>query len=296
MHQRKIKLCRGCERVKNKFGLFIVSFGLLFLLTGCFSVNEPITSNSEGIWNSFFVYPVSWLIIRFADFFNSYGIAIIALTVLIRLVIMPLMIKQTKSMKAMQLLQPEMQRLREKHSAKDQVTQQKLQKELMGLYQEKGVNPFAGCLPLVIQMPILLALYHAIMRTTEIKGNTFLWFTLDVPDPIFLLPIIAGGATFIQQKMMMVQNNPQMKILLYLMPIMITVFGFFLPSAVILYWVVGNVFMIAQTYFITGPNVEQRKAAKAGVGGKSDVKAPQSQSKPKPKPKAKNKGNRKKRR
>ncbi|WP_273753212.1 YidC family membrane integrase SpoIIIJ [Alkalicoccobacillus gibsonii] len=282
--------------MKNKFGLFIVSFGLLFLLTGCFSVNEPITSNSEGIWNSFFVYPVSWLIIRFADFFNSYGIAIIALTVLIRLVIMPLMIKQTKSMKAMQLLQPEMQRLREKHSAKDQVTQQKLQKELMGLYQEKGVNPFAGCLPLVIQMPILLALYHAIMRTTEIKGNTFLWFTLDVPDPIFLLPIIAGGATFIQQKMMMVQNNPQMKILLYLMPIMITVFGFFLPSAVILYWVVGNVFMIAQTYFITGPNVEQRKAAKAGVGGKSDVKAPQSQSKPKPKPKAKNKGNRKKRR
>ena len=282
--------------MKNKFGLFIVSFGLLFLLTGCFSVNEPITSNSEGIWNSFFVYPVSWLIIRFADFFNSYGIAIIALTVLIRLVIMPLMIKQTKSMKAMQLLQPEMQRLREKHSAKDQVTQQKLQKELMGLYQEKGVNPFAGCLPLVIQMPILLALYHAIMRTTEIKGNTFLWFTLDVPDPIFLLPIIAGAATFIQQKMMMVQNNPQMKILLYLMPIMITVFGFFLPSAVILYWVVGNVFMIAQTYFITGPNVEQRKAAKAGVGGKSDVKAPQSQSKPKPKPKAKNKGNRKKRR
>jgi YidC/Oxa1 family membrane protein insertase len=282
--------------VKNKFGLFIVSFGLLFLLTGCFSVNEPITSNSEGIWNSFFVYPVSWLIIRFADFFNSYGIAIIALTVLIRLVIMPLMIKQTKSMKAMQLLQPEMQRLREKHSAKDQVTQQKLQKELMGLYQEKGVNPFAGCLPLVIQMPILLALYHAIMRTTEISGNTFLWFTLDVADPIFLLPIIAGAATFIQQKMMMVQNNPQMKILLYLMPIMITVFGFFLPSAVILYWVVGNVFMIAQTYFITGPNVEQRKAAKAGVGGKSDVKAPQSQSKPKPKPKAKNKGNRKKRR
>ncbi|MEN0645485.1 YidC family membrane integrase SpoIIIJ [Alkalicoccobacillus gibsonii] len=282
--------------MKNKFGLFIVSFGLLFLLTGCFSVNEPITSNSEGFWNSFFVYPVSWLIIRFADFFNSYGIAIIALTVLIRLVIMPLMIKQTKSMKAMQLLQPEMQRLREKHSAKDQVTQQKLQKELMGLYQEKGVNPFAGCLPLVIQMPILLALYHAIMRTTEISGNTFLWFTLDVPDPIFLLPIIAGAATFIQQKMMMVQNNPQMKILLYLMPIMITVFGFFLPSAVILYWVVGNVFMIAQTYFITGPNVEQRKAAKAGVGGKSDVKAPQSQSKPKPKPKAKNKGNRKKRR
>ncbi|MFK3936728.1 YidC family membrane integrase SpoIIIJ [Alkalihalobacillus sp. NPDC078783] len=277
--------------MKNKFGLFIVSFGLLFLLTGCFSVNEPITSNSEGIWNSFFVYPVSWLIIRFADFFNSYGIAIIALTVLIRLVIMPLMIKQTKSMKAMQLLQPEMQRLREKHSAKDQVTQQKLQKELMGLYQEKGVNPFAGCLPLVIQMPILLALYHAIMRTTEISGNTFLWFTLDVSDPIFLLPIIAGAATFIQQKMMMVQNNPQMQILLYLMPIMITVFGFFLPSAVILYWVVGNVFMIAQTYFITGPNVEQRKAAKAGVGGNTDVKAPQS----KPKPKVKNKGNRKKR-
>ena len=159
--------------MKNKWGLLIVSFGLLFLLTGCFSVNEPITSNSEGIWNSIFVYPVSWLIITFAEAFSSYGLAIIALTILIRLVIMPLMIKQTKSMKAMQQLQPEMQKLREKFSAKDQNTQQKLQSELMGLYKERGVNPFAGCLPLVIQMPILLALYHAIMRTSEISGNSF---------------------------------------------------------------------------------------------------------------------------
>ncbi|TSB47538.1 YidC family membrane integrase SpoIIIJ [Alkalicoccobacillus porphyridii] len=258
--------------MKNKWGLLIVSFGLLFLLTGCFSVNEPITSNSEGIWNSIFVYPVSWLIINFAEAFNSYGLAIVALTILIRLVIMPLMIKQTKSMKAMQLLQPEMQKLREKYSAKDQNTQQKLQSELMGLYKERGVNPFAGCLPLVIQMPILLALYHAIMRTSEISGHSFLWFILDQPDPIFLLPLVAGAATYVQQKMMMVQHNPQMQILLYAMPIMITVFGLFLPSAVILYWVVGNLFMIAQTYFITGPNVEQRKATKAGVGGKSDVK------------------------
>jgi YidC/Oxa1 family membrane protein insertase len=135
------------------------------------------------------------------------------------------------------------------------------------MFQEKGVNPLAGCLPLVIQMPILLALYHAIMRTDEIKGHDFLWFALDKPDMI-VLPLIAGLTTFIQQKMMLVTDNPQMKILLYVMPIMIFAFAMFFPAALTLYWVVGNLFMITQTYFITGPNVGKVKEANVSAGGK----------------------------
>lgn len=240
---------------------------LLVVLTGCFNLEEPINAESTGVWDRYLVYPLSWLIIYFADVFSgSFGPAIIVVTIILRFLILPLMIKQTKSAKAMQAIQPEIQKLREKYSAKDQKTQQKLQQETMSLFQEKGVNPLAGCLPLLIQMPILLAFYHAIMRTEEIGHQQFLWFYLDMPDP-FLLPLIAGITTFIQQKMMMVTDNPQMKILLYMMPIMIFVFAMFFPAALTLYWVVGNLFMIAQTYFITGPNVG-KKAEEKGAGGK----------------------------
>lgn len=242
----------------KRISWLVVMTGMLFFLSGCFNINEPITSESSGFWNSFFVYPLSQLIIFIANWVNSYGFAIIIVTILFRFILLPLMVKQTKSMKAMQQLQPEMQKLRETYSAKDQNTRLKLNEEMQKLFATHKVNPFAGCLPILIQMPIFLAIYHAIMRTENFQGESFAWFQLSDPDPFFILPILAFVLTFVQQKMMMVQNNPQAKILLYLMPFMILVIGIFLPAAVILYWVVGNIFMIAQTYFITGPNTGKR--------------------------------------
>src|SRR5699024_1378810 len=109
--------------------------------------------------------------------------------------------KQLKSSKAMQEIQPELKALQEKYSSKDANTQQKLQQETMKLFQKHGVNPLAGCLPVFVQMPILIAMYHAIMRTTEIQSGEFLWFQLGTPD--YILPLIAAGATFLQQKLMM---------------------------------------------------------------------------------------------
>ncbi|MFB4213787.1 membrane protein insertase YidC [Shouchella sp. JSM 1781072] len=231
---------------------------MLLLLSGCFSIDQPITSESSGIWNSFFVYPLSQLIILIAEWVSSYGFAIILVTILFRLILLPLMLKQTRSMKAMQQLQPEMQKLRESYSAKDQNTRLKLNEEMQKLFADHKVNPFAGCLPILIQMPIFLAIYHAIMRTENFQGESFAWFQLSDPDPFFILPLLAFVLTFVQQRMMMVQNNPQAKILLYLMPFMILIIGVFLPAAVILYWVVGNIFMILQTYFVTGPNAGKR--------------------------------------
>src|SRR5699024_11136727 len=153
-----------------------------------------------------------------------------------------------------------------KYSSKDAKTQQKLQEETMKLFKENGVNPLAGCLPIFVQMPILIAMYHAIMRTGAIKAESFLWFQLGSPDPYYILPLIAGSATFLQQKLMMSGNaasqNPQMKAMLYAMPIMITVFAIFFPSALALYWVVGNVFMVAQTLFIRKPMMKD-----ASTGG-----------------------------
>lgn len=255
--------------MKKKLGLAALLLGFILLATGCGNLDVPITAeNKSGFWENYFVYPLSWLIVEVANYFGeNYGLSIIIVTILIRIVILPLMIKQTKSSKAMQALQPEMTKLREKYSAKDQKTQQKLQQETMKLFQEHQVNPLAGCLPIFIQMPILFAFYHAIIRTGEIKYHQFLWFDLGAADPYFILPLVAGVTTFIQQKMMMITDNPQMKALLYIMPVMIIAFAAFFPSALALYWVVGNIFMIVQTYFITGPNVGKTAEATTKSGG-----------------------------
>ncbi|WP_188455400.1 YidC family membrane integrase SpoIIIJ [Virgibacillus oceani] len=244
--------------MRKKILLLATLVGLLALLSGCTDINTPIDENTEGFWAEYFVYPMSMLITYFAELFGeNYGLAIVIVTVIIRLVLLPLNVKQLKSSKAMQDIQPELKEIQKKYSSKDANTQQKLQQETMALFQKHGVNPLAGCLPIFIQMPVLIAIYHAIMRTEAIKAHEFLWFQLGQPDPFYILPLIAGGATFLQQKLMMAGSpagqNPQMMVMLYVMPIMITVFAIFFPSALALYWVVGNVFMVAQTIFIRKP-------------------------------------------
>lgn len=253
--------------MRKRWLTVFVLVGVLALLSGCTEINEPITEESEGIWNKYFVYPLSWLITYFAELFQGnygWGLSIVVLTVIIRILLLPLNIKQLQSSRAMQEIQPELKELQEKYSSKDAQTQQKLQQETMQLFQKHNVNPLAGCLPIFVQMPILIAMYHAIMRTEEIKNHTFLWFSLDSPD--YILPIIAGLTTYLQQKLMMsgspAAQNPQMTAMLYMMPIMIAVFAFFFPAALALYWVVGNFFMIAQVLFINKPMMK-----KASTGG-----------------------------
>ncbi|MGM8365468.1 YidC family membrane integrase SpoIIIJ [Virgibacillus sp. W0181] len=251
--------------MRKKVFFILTLIGLLVLLSGCMDINEPINSESTGIWNTYFVYPMSQVILYFADLFNDdFGLSIVVVTIMARLLLLPLNIKQLKSSKAMQDIQPELKEIQKKYSSKDANTQQKLQQETMALFKHHGVNPLAGCLPIFVQMPILIAMYHAIMRTDEISGHTFLWFALDSPD--YILPIIAGAATFLQQKLMMAGSpaaqNPQMVAMLYVMPIMITVFAFFFPAALALYWVVGNIFMVGQTMLIRKPMMKN-----AGTGG-----------------------------
>ncbi len=239
------------------------------LLSGCFEINEPITSESEGIWNSFFVYPLSFLITYIAEgvFNEAFGAAIIIVTVLLRVLILPLNVKQLKSSQAMQLIQPELKEIREKYSSKDAQTQQKLQQETMALFQRHGVNPLAGCLPILAQMPILIAFYHSIVRTDEIAEHDFLWFSLG--EPSIILAIITFATTFIQQKIMMAgtpaADNPQMQIMLYLLPVMIGAFALFFPAALALYWVVGNFFMIAQTLLIRRPMMREFEKNNGGT-------------------------------
>lgn len=246
--------------MRKKLLLVALLIGLVTVLSGCMDINTPVDSTSTGIWNKYFVFPMSSVLIFFAELFKgNFGLSIVVVTLIVRLILLPLNVKQIRSSKAMQEIQPQIKELQTKYSSKDAATQQKLQQETMALFQKNGVNPLAGCLPIFVQMPVLIAMYHAIMRTDAIKGNTFLWFALDEKDMI--LPILAGIATFAQQKLMMAgntQQNPTMTAMLYLMPIMITVFAFFFPAALALYWVVGNTFMVAQTLLIRGPMLKNK--------------------------------------
>lgn len=258
--------------MKKRILLIVGLASIMMLLSGCMEINEPITKDSEGFWNSYIVYPLSLFIIWCSELFGgNYGWGLIVVTLVIRLAILPLMIKQVKSTKAMQAIQPEMMALREKYSSKDQATQQKLQQETMALFQKYNVNPLAGCLPIIVQMPILIGMYHAISRTEEIAGHRFLWFDLGLKDPYYILPVVAGITTFLMQKISMVgmaNSNPmmqtQMTMMLYIMPIMIVVFAINFPAALSLYWVVGNIFSVVQTYVIKGPELKQAAAEKAG--------------------------------
>ena len=260
--------------MKKKGILLVIVLFAALLLSGCTETNVPITKDSTGFWNQFIVYPLSWLIIKIASLFPGswgYGLSIILITIVIRLILLPLMINQIKSSRKMQLIQPELEKLKKKYSSKDALTQKRLQEEQMLLLQKYDINPMSGCLPILIQLPILMGFYHAIIRTEEIRGSSFLWFSLAEVD--FILPFIAGATTYFQQKAMMKgqNNNPQMAMLLVLMPIMIVIFSFMLPSALPLYWIVGNLFSIAQSYFIKTPELaglEKQTSVSGRQGGK----------------------------
>ena len=167
----------------------------------------------------------------------------------------PLMHFQYQSTRKQAILQPEIKALREKYSARDRATQEMLQAEMNALYEREGINQYAGCLPLLIQLPVMMALYQAISRTDVLKQGHFLWFQLDQPDPYFILPVLAALTTFVTTwlSMKMQDTGGAGKVMMYVMPAMILFMSLGLSSALSLYWVVGNVFMVGQTLLLNNP-------------------------------------------
>lgn len=227
----------------------------VIILSGCAGVE-----NQEGTFYDLFVKPMEYLLKFFSGKLGgSYGLAIILITVLIRLILLPFMLKNYKRQQDMKIkmdaLRPEMEDIQKnlKQAKEDgnKDEQMKLQQEMMGLYSKHGVNPLnMGCLPLVIQMPVIMGLYFAILYSPEVKTHKFLWFNLGDPDMILML--IAGAVYFVQAKVslwtMPDQQKQQMKMFIYLSPIMIMFISFNALAALPLYWVVGGLFLIFQTY------------------------------------------------
>ncbi|KGP71358.1 membrane protein insertase YidC [Pontibacillus yanchengensis] len=230
--------------------LFLVS---TFLLAGC----STQSGEGDGFFNQFFVQPFSIAIQTLAEWFSgSYGVAIIVVTLIIRLILMPLMLNMYKKQQLMKTkmtaIKPEMDdvqnRLKEATSQEDK---QQIQNEMMELYQKHGVNPLnMGCLPLLLQMPILMGFYYAIRSSEEIATHTFMWFDLGQPD--ISMAIIAGILYFIQYKVSLIgvpdEQKKQMKIMGLLSPVMILVISLTAPAALPLYWAVGGAFLILQTW------------------------------------------------
>ena len=253
--------------MNKRLFIILMLVSVTLLLSGCTEYNQPIYEDSEGFWNEYIVWPLVAFITLFKELLGTYGLGIVVVTIIIRLAILPLMIKQTKSSKKMQEVQPELAKLKKKYSSKDAQTQQKYQQEMMALFKENGVNPAAGCLPVVIQMPILIGFYHAISRmnsTPEINLGNFLWMPL--AEPSIVLAVLAGIMQFLVLRTGPAMDNPQMKMMMYFMPVMIIGFGIFLPSALTLYWVIGNIISLTQNLVIYKP-WEKRKLQPAKTGG-----------------------------
>ncbi|HNT69693.1 MAG TPA: membrane protein insertase YidC [Syntrophorhabdaceae bacterium] len=195
-------------------------------------------------------------------FTHNYGIDIIILTILIKILFYPLSVKSFKSMKEMQKLQPQVMKLKEKYKN----DRQKLNQEMMGLYKARGVNPMGGCLPMVIQIPVFFALYKALSGAIELRHAHFFWWINDLsaPEDLFsfvipgigftvpvrILPLIMGITQVIQQKMTPTSADPMQEKMMLFMPIFFTFLFWGFPAGLVLYWLVNNVISIGQQYYI----------------------------------------------
>ncbi len=192
----------------------------------------------------------------------SYGLAIILFTITIKLILVPLTLKQARAMKVMQELQPKMQEIQKKYKNNPQKSQQLI----MELYKENNANPFSGCWPILIQMPILFALFRALRvffdpvhapAYVNLQHAGFLWIqNLGNPDP-YILPVLVAVGTFLQQKLTAgaaMQQNPNQKMLLYFMPLFIGWISRTFPAALALYWLMYSIGGIAEQWIIRRPS------------------------------------------
>jgi len=241
----------------KKYGAVVLAISILVLLTGCGDFS-PVDESSTGLFTEYIVYPFSLLIKAIARVFNgSYGLSIILITIGIRLIILPFMVKQQKqsklSQEKMKVIKPEMDEIQKKYQDKrDMDDQLAMQRELNELYQKHNFNPvkmMSGCLPMIIQMPFLIGFYYAIRRTSEIGEQPFLWFNLGETD--LILVGLAVAVYFLQALVSLVgleqKQQGAMGMMVYISPIMIGIISLSMPAALPLYWTIGGLFMVIQT-------------------------------------------------
>ena len=237
----------------KKLKLISILSAVALVLSGCSSVEQK-----EGFFYNSFVKPMNFILEFLGNnvFAGNYGLAIVAITVIIRLVLMPIMLKNYRQQQAMKskmdIVKPAMDEIQKKlKTAKTKEEQMQYQQEMMELYRKHGVNPLnMGCLPILIQTPIVMALYFTIRYSADVKSHEFLWFSLGSPD--IWMTLIAGLVYFVQARVSLwtvpEQQKSQMKLMVYISPIMIMFISFTSMAALPLYWSISGANLVVQTY------------------------------------------------
>ncbi|MGA1841376.1 MAG: membrane protein insertase YidC [bacterium] len=232
------------EEIINKYELYIGPKRKEDLI----GIANNFTEIIDYGWFSFLAKPLIWFLKKSYDYIPNYGINIIILTIIIKIIFWPLTEKSFGSMRDMQKIQPKMTELREKYKNDPA----KMNKEIMDLYKKQGVNPLGGCLPMLLQIPVFFALYEGLLVAIEMKGAPFmLWIKdLSVMDPLLITPLLMGVTMYIQQKMMPTGMDPKQAKMMNLMPVLFTVFFLGFPSGLVIYWLLNNVLTIGHQYLI----------------------------------------------
>ena len=240
----------------------------------CISPNKISTLSTEGRqfekavdfgWTDIIARPLQHILLFFEKYFGNYGVSIILLTILIKIIFWPLSYKSYKSMGEMKKLQPILLKLREKYKGNKQLMNQ----EMMNLYRTYKVNPMSGCFPMLIQIPVFFALFRVLGSTIELRHAPFIFWINDLsaPDRLFSFPfsiplmsqpygipvltLLMGGSMWLQQKMSPAPGDPAQARIMMLLPIIFTFMFINFPSGLVLYWLVNNILSIGQQYYVT---------------------------------------------
>jgi YidC/Oxa1 family membrane protein insertase len=212
-------------------------------------------------WLTPLAAPMFWALDKIHTLVGNWGWAIILLTVLIKLALFPLSASSYKAMAQMRQLAPKLQKLKDLYGD----DRAKMHQGMADLYKNEKVNPLGGCLPIVLQIPVFIALYYVLIAAVEMRGAPWLgWITdLTAPDPYYILPVIMGITMFIQTKLNPTPPDPMQARIMMIMPVAFSVFFIWFPSGLVLYWVVNNVMSIGQQWVITRRHDAQNKTASA---------------------------------
>ena len=238
--------------MKKKLKVASLLGGALLLLTACGT--SEVTSQSSGVWEKFVYFFAE--VIRFLSIGGNIGVGIILFTLLIRTILLPVFQYQMTSSRKMQEIQPLVKEIQAKYPGKDLESRTRMSEEMRALYKEKGVNTSSAFLPLLVQMPVLMALFQALSRVEFLKVGHFLWLDMSATDPTFILPVLAAVFTFFStwlSNKAMPEKNGGMTAMMYAMPVMIFFFAMYSASGVALYWVVSNAYQVGQTYLLNNP-------------------------------------------
>lgn len=211
------------------------------------SPNLDLTIDYGFLW--FIASPIYWLLSRIDSVIGNYGLSIILLTIVVKGLFYKLTETQYKSMAGMRRLMPKMQQLKDSYGD----DKMKLQKATMELYKKEKINPFGGCLPMLVQMPVFIALYWVLLESVELRHAPFMfWLTdLSVRDPFFVLPLLMGATMYLQTSLSPAPADPMQARVMKLMPIMMTVLFLWFPAGLVLYWLTNAVLGIMQQWYIT---------------------------------------------